>query len=385
MIAMAIACDPKIVIADEPTTALDVTIQAGILDLMRELRRAPVDGDRPDHAQPRRRRGHRRPGRRHVRRAQGRGGAGARAVRTARSTSTRSGCSTPSRVGRRATATGACARSPGRVPSLAGLPDECLFAPRCLRADALCVAGVPALGRFGDPSPRSLRPSGEGGVSTATTRAVPALEVVGLVKRFTVGKRVTGAGAGTVVHAVEGRLVRARGGRDARARRRVGERQDDGRQLHPPARRADRGHDQAAGSRHHPSLPPRVAAPPAQPAHGLPGSVLVAQPAHDDRADRRRAAAPAQARAAARRLDAQGRGAVRRRRSAARAALPLSARALRRPAAARRARPVALRRAERARRGRAGVGARRLRAGGDPQPAPRPAGRVRLLLPLHHP
>src|SRR5205814_2395294 len=38
MIAMAIACDPKILIADEPTTALDVTIQAGILDLMRDLR-----------------------------------------------------------------------------------------------------------------------------------------------------------------------------------------------------------------------------------------------------------------------------------------------------------------------------------------------------------
>jgi peptide/nickel transport system ATP-binding protein len=38
MIAMALACDPKIVIADEPTTALDVTIQAGILDLMRDIR-----------------------------------------------------------------------------------------------------------------------------------------------------------------------------------------------------------------------------------------------------------------------------------------------------------------------------------------------------------
>jgi peptide/nickel transport system ATP-binding protein len=38
MIAMAVACDPKILIADEPTTALDVTIQAGILDLMRDLR-----------------------------------------------------------------------------------------------------------------------------------------------------------------------------------------------------------------------------------------------------------------------------------------------------------------------------------------------------------
>jgi peptide/nickel transport system ATP-binding protein len=39
MIAMALACGPKLLIADEPTTALDVTIQAQILDLMRGLRR----------------------------------------------------------------------------------------------------------------------------------------------------------------------------------------------------------------------------------------------------------------------------------------------------------------------------------------------------------
>ena len=38
MIAMALCCDPKILIADEPTTALDVTIQAQILDLMRDLK-----------------------------------------------------------------------------------------------------------------------------------------------------------------------------------------------------------------------------------------------------------------------------------------------------------------------------------------------------------
>ena len=39
MIAMAIACDPRLLIADEPTTALDVTIQALILELLRELQR----------------------------------------------------------------------------------------------------------------------------------------------------------------------------------------------------------------------------------------------------------------------------------------------------------------------------------------------------------
>jgi peptide/nickel transport system ATP-binding protein len=38
MIAMALACNPELLIADEPTTALDVTIQAQILDLMRALR-----------------------------------------------------------------------------------------------------------------------------------------------------------------------------------------------------------------------------------------------------------------------------------------------------------------------------------------------------------
>ena len=41
---MAIACNPKLLIADEPTTALDVTIQAQILDLLLDLQKKPGDG-----------------------------------------------------------------------------------------------------------------------------------------------------------------------------------------------------------------------------------------------------------------------------------------------------------------------------------------------------
>ena len=49
MIAMMMACEPKLLIADEPTTALDVTIQAQILNLMKtlEIRRHCNNDDHP--------------------------------------------------------------------------------------------------------------------------------------------------------------------------------------------------------------------------------------------------------------------------------------------------------------------------------------------------
>ena len=68
MIAMAMANEPDLIIADEPTTALDVTIQAQILDVLQDGQRGDRRGDRPDHARPRCRRRIRRPRRRDVRR-----------------------------------------------------------------------------------------------------------------------------------------------------------------------------------------------------------------------------------------------------------------------------------------------------------------------------
>ena len=66
MIAMALACEPQLLIADEPTTGLDITTQAVIMDLIAELAAAERHGDPADHPRSRPRRGILRPHRGHA-------------------------------------------------------------------------------------------------------------------------------------------------------------------------------------------------------------------------------------------------------------------------------------------------------------------------------
>jgi peptide/nickel transport system ATP-binding protein len=143
MIAMALACDPRILIADEPTTALDVTIQAGILDLLRELRERlgtaivlithnlGVVADLADRV---------------VVMYAG------RKVEEAPVEELFAHPQHPYTIGLLgaiprpgAARNGRLQEIPGRVPSLAELPGHCAFADRCPRADALTRSAVPEL------------------------------------------------------------------------------------------------------------------------------------------------------------------------------------------------------------------------------------------------
>jgi peptide/nickel transport system ATP-binding protein len=145
MIAMALACGPKLLIADEPTTALDVTIQAQILDLLQELQRALGMGiilithDLGVVAETAQRVVVMYAGRKIEEAAVEALFAQPRHPYTAGLLA-----SMPRPPGERIGGSAArLAEIPGTVPSLTALPPGCAFAPRCAFADERCRRETP--------------------------------------------------------------------------------------------------------------------------------------------------------------------------------------------------------------------------------------------------
>ena len=148
MIAMALACNPKVLIADEPTTALDVTIQAQILELMLELQRELgtalilITHDLGIVAETARRVVVMYAGRK-VEEA----GVESLFARPLHPYTFGLMASIPRLPAMRAEAAaapaGRLAEIPGAVPALTNLPAGCTFAPRCALADERCRREVP--------------------------------------------------------------------------------------------------------------------------------------------------------------------------------------------------------------------------------------------------
>ena len=142
MIAMGIVLEPELLIADEPTTALDVTVQAQILELVARAEGAPWHRRGPDQPQPRR---HRRRG--PARDDHVRGPAGGDRPRDAffdqPGTPTRGGCWSPSRG--RTSRVERLVPIPGAPPSLIHVPPGCPFHPRCPHRFAPCDSDRPDL------------------------------------------------------------------------------------------------------------------------------------------------------------------------------------------------------------------------------------------------
>ena len=149
MIAMAVACEPRLLIADEPTTALDVTVQAQVLELLLSIRQRfgtailLITHDLGVVAETADRVAVMYAGRKIEE------GATSRLFAAPGHPYTRGLMSASLEIGPGDTATGRArarlAEIPGTVPALDAMPPGCRFAPRCPEAMPRCGTAPPAL------------------------------------------------------------------------------------------------------------------------------------------------------------------------------------------------------------------------------------------------